>query len=73
MERAARIREYGPPEALTIEPIETPTVPGQALIRHTAIRLNSVEAYFRRGTFQAPALPARLDRKPFGSRTIGLP
>src|SRR5258708_1159475 len=41
MERAARIHEYGLPEALTIEPIETPTPgPGQAPIRHTAIGLN---------------------------------
>ena len=67
MERAARIYEYGPPEALTIEPIETPTPgPGQALIRHTAIGLNFVEVYFRRGTFQAPALPAVLGNEGAG-------
>ena len=67
MERAARIYEYGPPEALKIEPIETPTPgPGQALIRHTAIGLNFVEVYFRRGTFQAPALPAVLGNEGAG-------
>ena len=61
MERAARIHEYGPPEALKIEPIETPIPgPGQALIWHTAIGLNFVEVYFRRGTFPVPAFPAVL-------------
>jgi NADPH2:quinone reductase len=67
MERVARIYEYGPPEALTIEPIETPTPgPGQALIRHTAIGLNFVEVYFRRGTFKVPALPAVLGNEGAG-------
>ena len=67
MERVARIYEYGPPEALTIEPIETPTPgPGQALIRHTAIGLNFVEVYFRRGTFEVPALPAVLGNEGAG-------
>jgi NADPH2:quinone reductase len=67
MERAARIHRYGPPEALTIEPIETPTPGlGQVLIRHTAIGLNFVEVYFRRGTFEAPALPAVLGNEGAG-------
>jgi NADPH:quinone reductase len=67
MERAARIHRYGPPEALTIEPIETPAPRlGQALIRHTAIGLNFVEVYFRRGTFEAPALPAVLGNEGAG-------
>jgi NADPH2:quinone reductase len=67
MERAARIHEYGPPEVLTLEPIETPTPgPGQALIRHTAIGLNFVEVYFRRGVFQAPSLPAVLGNEGAG-------
>jgi NADPH2:quinone reductase len=67
MERAARIHEYGPPEVLKIEPIETPIPgPGQALIRHTAIGLNFVEVYFRRGTFPVPALPAVLGNEGAG-------
>jgi NADPH:quinone reductase len=67
MERAARIHRYGPPEALTIEPIETPTPgPGQALIRHTAIGLNFVEVYFPRATFEAPTLPAVLGNEGAG-------
>jgi NADPH2:quinone reductase len=67
VERAARIYEYGPPEALRIEPIDPPAPgPGEALIRHTAIGLNFVEVYFRRGTFQAPALPAILGNEGAG-------
>jgi NADPH2:quinone reductase len=67
MERAARIYRYGPPEVLTIDPIDTPTPgPGQALIRHTAIGLNFVEVYFRRGTFEVPALPAVLGNEGAG-------
>ena len=67
MERAARIYEYGPPEVLRIEPIDAPAPgPGEALIRHTAIGLNFVEVYFRRGTFQAPALPAILGNEGAG-------
>ena len=67
MERVARIYKYGPPEVLTIEPIETPRPgPGQALIRHTAIGLNFVEVYFRRGTFEVPALPAVLGNEGAG-------
>jgi NADPH2:quinone reductase len=67
MERAVRIYEYGPPEVLTIEPIEAPQPgPGEALIRHTAIGLNFVEVYFRRGTFQAPALPTVLGNEGAG-------
>jgi NADPH:quinone reductase len=67
MERAARIHEYGPPEVLRIEPIDAPLPgPGEALIRHTAIGLNFVEVYFRRGTFQAPRLPAVLGNEGAG-------
>jgi NADPH:quinone reductase len=67
MERVARIYKYGPPEVLTIEPIETPRPgPGQALIRNTAIGLNFVEVYFRRGTFEVPALPAVLGNEGAG-------
>ena len=59
MERAARIHKYGPPEVLTIEPVDAPLPgPGEALIRRTAIGLRFVEVYFRRGTFQVPAFPA---------------
>lgn len=67
MERAVRIYKYGPPEVLTIEPVVAPPPgPGEALIRHTAIGLNFVEVYFRRGTFQAPSLPAVLGNEGAG-------
>jgi NADPH:quinone reductase len=67
MERAVRIHKYGPPEVLTIESIDvSPPGPGEAIIRHTAIGLNFVEVYFRRGTFQAPALPAVLGNEGAG-------
>jgi NADPH2:quinone reductase len=67
MERAARIYEYGPPEVLRIEPIDAPAPGrGEALIRHTAIGLNFVEVYFRRGTFQAPTLPSILGNEGAG-------
>ena len=67
MERAVRIPKYGPPEVLTIESIDvSPPGPGEAIIRHTAIGLNFVEVYFRRGTFQAPALPAVLGNEGAG-------
>lgn len=67
MERAARIYQYGPPEVLKVEPVEVPAPgPGEALVRHTAIGLNFVEVYFRRGTFQVPALPAVLGNEAAG-------
>ena len=74
MERAARIYEYGPPEVLRIGPIDVPAPgPGEALIRHTAIGLNFVEVYFRRGTFQVPALPAVLGNEGQGSSRPSVP
>ena len=67
MERAVRIYKYGPPEVLTIESVEVPLPgPGEARIRHTAIGLNFVEVYFRRGTFQVPAFPAVLGNEGAG-------
>ncbi|MDK4741598.1 quinone oxidoreductase [Rhizobium sp. CNPSo 3464] len=67
MERAVRIHKYGPAEVLSLEPLEVPLPgPGEALIRHTAIGLNFVEVYFRRGTFKVPALPATLGNEGAG-------
>lgn len=67
MERAVRIYEYGSPEVLRIEPLDLPGPgPGEARIRHTAIGLNFVEVYFRRGTFKVPELPAVLGNEGAG-------
>ncbi|CEJ11805.1 Quinone oxidoreductase 1 [bacterium YEK0313] len=67
MERAVRIYEHGPAEILKIEPIDpAPPGPGEALIRHTAIGLNFVEVYYRRGSFPVPALPAILGNEGAG-------
>ena len=40
--------------------------PGEALIRHAAIGLDLVAVCYRRGTFQAPALPAVLGNEGAG-------
>ena len=67
MERAARIRQYGAPEVLAVEPVEvTAPGPGEVRIRHKAIGLNFVEVYFRRGTFPVPAFPAILGNEAAG-------
>jgi NADPH:quinone reductase len=67
MECAVRIHNYGPPEVLTIEPVEVPPPgPGEALIRHTAIGLNFVDVYFRRGAFDVPGFPAVLGNEGAG-------
>jgi Zn-dependent alcohol dehydrogenase len=67
MERAARIHQYGAPEVLAVEPVEvTAPGPGEVRIRHTAIGLNFVEVYFRRGTFPVPAFPAILGNEAAG-------
>ena len=67
MDRAVRIHKYGPPEVLSIERTDVPGPgPGEARIRHTAIGLNFVEVYFRRGTFRVPALPAILGNEGAG-------
>lgn len=66
-ERAVRIHAYGPPETLRIESIDKPAPgAGEVLIRHTAIGLNFVEVYFRRGTFPVPAFPAVLGNEGAG-------
>jgi NADPH2:quinone reductase len=65
--RAARIHAYGPPEVLVFEDIQVGDPgPGQVLIRNTAIGLNFVEVYYRRGTFPVPAFPAILGNEAAG-------
>jgi NADPH:quinone reductase-like Zn-dependent oxidoreductase len=46
--------------AIPFEPIAVrPPGPGEALIRHTAIGLNFVEVYFRRGSTQSSFMQRR--------------
>jgi NADPH2:quinone reductase len=56
MTKAIRVHAHGGPEVLTLEDVD-PGRPGagQVLIRHTAIGLNFVDAYFRSGLYAAPA------------------
>ncbi|WP_343715802.1 quinone oxidoreductase [Inquilinus sp.] len=67
MATAIRIHEYGPPEVLQIEPVEVGDPgPGGVRLRQTAIGLNFVEVYFRRGDFRLPELPATLGNEGVG-------
>lgn len=57
--KAILVREFGPPEVLNLEDIETPTPQaGQVLLRVNAIGVNPVETYIRTGTYASvPKLP----------------
>ena len=53
-----RVHEVGGPEALRFEDVEVGSpVPGQALIRQTAVGLNFIDVYFRTGMYPPPQLP----------------
>jgi NADPH2:quinone reductase len=58
MSKAIRVHEYGPAEALRWEQVEVGE-PGarEVLIRHTAIGLNYIDVYFRKGLYRASQLP----------------
>ncbi|MBL8583324.1 MAG: quinone oxidoreductase [Rhizobiaceae bacterium] len=56
MSKAIRIHATGGPEVLKYEDVEVGAPgPGQVLVRHTAIGLNFIDAYFRSGLYQAPS------------------
>ncbi|MFO1372694.1 MAG: quinone oxidoreductase [Candidatus Competibacteraceae bacterium] len=58
MPKAIRIHEYGGPEVLHWEEVETGDPgPGQLRIRHTAVGLNYIDIYHRTGLYPLPALP----------------
>lgn len=61
MAKVVRIHEYGSPSVLAIEdlPVGEPG-PREVLLRQTAIGLNFVDIYYRRGTYEVPAFPAVL-------------
>jgi NADPH2:quinone reductase len=55
MPKAMRIHKTGGPEALTWEEVELKAPgPGEALLRHTAVGLNFVDAYHRSGLYPNP-------------------
>lgn len=60
MERVAQVDAFGGPEAIVWHD-ETlpPPGPGEVTMRHTAVGLNFIDTYHRRGTYPL-ALPARL-------------
>jgi NADPH2:quinone reductase len=56
--RAIVVREYGGPEQLRLETIDTPAPgAGEVLVRHTGIGVNFIDTYCRRGLYPVP-LPA---------------
>jgi NADPH2:quinone reductase len=59
MSKAIRVERTGGPEVLQWAdmPVGQPG-PGEALVRHTAIGLNFIDVYHRRGLYPLPSLPA---------------
>jgi NADPH:quinone reductase len=58
MPKAIVVHQTGGPEELRFEDVPDPVPgPGQARVRHTAIGVNYIDVYFRRGLYKPPALP----------------
>jgi NADPH2:quinone reductase len=59
MSKAIRVERTGGPETLQWAdvPVGQPG-PGEALVRHTAIGVNFIDVYHRRGLYPLPSLPA---------------
>jgi NADPH2:quinone reductase len=57
--RAIVINQIGGPEVLKLQNIPDPRSPGpgQLLIKHTAIGVNFMDIYYRKGVYKAPKLP----------------
>ncbi len=57
--RAIVINENGGPEVLKFQEIPDPKAPGpgQVLIKHTAIGVNFMDIYYRKGIYKAPKFP----------------
>lgn len=66
MSRAVRIREFGPPGVMRIEPVDLPDpAPGEARVRQSAIGFNFIDVYQRSGVYPLP-LPTGLGHEAAG-------
>ncbi|WP_353233699.1 quinone oxidoreductase [Diaphorobacter ruginosibacter] len=60
-EYAVRIHAYGGPQAMVYEAVDVPApAPGEVQIRQSAIGINYLDTYHRRGIFPIPLLPGAL-------------
>lgn len=58
MPKAIVMHELGGPEVLRFEEVPLPAPgPGQARVRQTAIGVNFIDVYFRKGLYKSPELP----------------
>ncbi|HXU05550.1 MAG TPA: quinone oxidoreductase [Polyangia bacterium] len=58
MPKAIVVSELGGPEVLRFEDVPEPVPgPGEARVRQTAIGVNFIDVYFRRGIYKSPQLP----------------
>lgn len=60
--QAIRLSRFGGPEVLSLQPVDLPPPgPGEIQLRHSAIGLNFIDIYHRKGVFAAPLpLPSGL-------------
>lgn len=65
--RAIQIDRYGGPEVLESKEITlTAPGPGEALVRQTAVGLNFIDVYHRRGLYPLPSLPSGIGSEAAG-------
>jgi len=58
MPKAIVVHQVGGPEVLRFEDVADPVPgPGEATVRQTAIGVNFIDVYFRKGLYKAPRLP----------------
>ncbi len=58
MPKAIVVHQSGGPEELRFEDVPEPEPgPGEARVRHTAIGVNYIDVYFRRGIYKTPQFP----------------
>lgn len=59
MPKAIVVSKTGGPEVLELKNIASPKAPGpgQLLLRHTAIGVNYMDIYYRKGIYKAPRMP----------------